>query len=271
QPRPPTHDLRHAAAQLEILGRRARLIDQHVLSLQADRPTANTHLRMTAVFSALIAKSEIDAQIVDANAALDALTADHRRAGLDQTERLDQTLALLEDEADTLKALLETPRITAPIAGIVQHLRVPTAALGLAQAVTVLDILPPTTDRFVVDIDVRPDQVQNLQNGQRLTVSLLGLDQRDQAAFQVIWDPSQTKAVENGRMIRATVPLTEQSQSQLADRQDRLAFAGRSSAAEVRFQTDPVGLWQMAIGTLGALFQNGQARNAIALFQVASP
>lgn len=95
-------------------------------------------------------------------------------------EQLHETLAELADVRERIHAatrILERVKISSPVRGVVVKLRYHTAGGVVEPGKTVMEIVP-VQDNLLIEVRVRPQDIQNVKLGQAAIVRLTALKQR---------------------------------------------------------------------------------------------
>jgi HlyD family secretion protein len=95
-------------------------------------------------------------------------------------EQLHETLAELADVRERILAsrrILERIRISSPVKGVVVKLRYHTPGGVVEAGKTVMEIVP-VGERLLIEVRVRPQDIDNVKIGQQATIKLTALKQR---------------------------------------------------------------------------------------------
>lgn len=120
-------------------------------------------------------------------------------------EQLHETLAELADVRERILAsrrILERIRISSPVKGVVVKLRYHTPGGVVEAGKTVMEIVP-VGERLLIEVRVRPQDIDNVKIGQQATIKLTALKQRitPMIAGEVVYVSADTLPDEKGAQI----------------------------------------------------------------------
>jgi HlyD family secretion protein len=120
-------------------------------------------------------------------------------------EQLHETLAELADVRERIQAsrrILERIRISSPVKGVVVKLRYHTPGGVVEAGKTVMEIVP-VGERLLIEVRVRPQDIDNVKIGQQATIKLTALKQRitPMIAGEVVYVSADTLPDEKGAQI----------------------------------------------------------------------
>jgi len=99
------------------------------------------------------------------------------KQAVDQLHEVHAELDDVRERVRSAQAVLNRVNITAPVEGIVVKLRYHTSGGVIEAGKNVLEIVP-LQEELVIEVPVRPQDIDNVRNGQRATVRLTALSQR---------------------------------------------------------------------------------------------
>ncbi|MCX2721282.1 HlyD family type I secretion periplasmic adaptor subunit [Roseibium salinum] len=99
------------------------------------------------------------------------------KQAVDQLHEVHAELDDVRERVRTARAIVGRVNITAPVAGIVVKLRYHTSGGVIEAGKSVLEIVP-VQEEMLIEVPVRPQDIDSVQKGQRATVRLTALSQR---------------------------------------------------------------------------------------------
>ena len=99
------------------------------------------------------------------------------KAAVEQLQDIRAELADVRERLNTAKGVLDRVNIVAPVRGVVVKLRYHTPGGVIEPGKSIMEIVP-VQDELIIEVRVRPQDIENVRRGNRATVRLVALNRR---------------------------------------------------------------------------------------------